>query len=138
MIANAELQELYRLLADVLDGFNRTHDVQVAYVDFSAFVPDEDAHNGSLVCREYEQSIIDYHYRDLGPDDFDWFGPDDWVYVDRSREVERILAERRKTAQRYHREGRDLRTLWYVRDRERRRTEDIELSWERENAARWR
>lgn len=114
MLDNRELQELYRLIADVLDGFNRTHDVQVLYVDFVATLPDQDVYGGSLVLRQYEQSIIDYHYRDLAEEDFDWFGEDDWVFVDRTTEVERIIAERRRTAQRYHREGRDLSTLWYV------------------------
>ena len=101
---NADLQELYRLLADVLDGYNRTHDAQVVYLDFAAVSDGADC-AGSLVMRQYDQSIIDYHYRDLRDDDFDWFGPEDWELPDRAKELERILAERRKTAQRYHRSG---------------------------------
>lgn len=114
MVHDDELRELYRMLADVLDGFNRTHDAQVVYIDFVADSPEQGTYSGSVVLREYEHSIIDYHYRDLADDDFDWFGPDDWGYIDRSKEVERILAERRRAAQRCHREGRDLSTLWYV------------------------
>ena len=75
MIDNPELQDLYRTVADVLDGYNKTHDVQVVYVDFEARVPDY-SYSGSVVCREYPESIIDYHYRDLRDDDFDWYSPD--------------------------------------------------------------
>lgn len=112
-----ELQELYALLMGVLDGYNRTHKTQVQFVDFYAATPDGQA-DGSVVVAEYVSSIIDYHYRDLCDDDFDWFDQSDWVTLDRTREIERILAERRKEAQRYHREGRDLSTLWYVRHKD--------------------
>lgn len=115
MVEDYELQELYRLLADVLDGYNRTHDAQVQFLDFYASDADGRPYDGSVVVCVYDQSIIDFHYRDLRDDDFDWFTAEDWAVVDRSREVERILSERRKMAQRYHREGRDLSTLWFVR-----------------------
>lgn len=114
MVDNPELQELYRTVADVLDGYNRTHDAQVLYVDFTARVPDQ-PYSGSVVCREYGQSIIDYHYRDLRDDDFDWYSPGDWPKVCLDREA--IAAKQRKEAQRAHREGRKLSSLWYLRHR---------------------
>lgn len=120
---NAELQELYALLMNTLDGYNRTHKTQVQFIDFYASTPDGQV-DGSVVVAEYVENIIDYHYRDLRDEDFDWYGPEDWEYLDRSRIVDQILAERRKEAQRYHREGRDLSTLWYVRHK------DDEPSWD--------
>ena len=114
MIDNPELQDLYRTVADVLDGYNRTHDVQVVYVDFEARVPDY-SYSGSVVCREYPDSIIDYHYRDLRDDDFYWFKPEDWPKVCLDREA--IAAANRKEAQRAHREGRKLSDIWHVKHR---------------------
>lgn len=114
MIDNPDLQELYRTVADVLDGYNKTHDAQVVYVDFEARVPDY-SYSGSVVCREYPESIIDYHYRDLRDDDFDWYSPDDWPKVCADREA--VADACRKEAQRAHREGRNLSTLWYCDDR---------------------
>lgn len=102
MVDNPELQELYRTIADVLDGYNRTHDAQVSYVDFEARVPGY-GYSGSVVCREYEQSILDYYYRDLTDDDNDWFGPEDWPQS--AAEVDRIRSENRREAQRRHRDG---------------------------------
>ena len=108
-VTDKELQELYGLIYTVIDGFNKTHDAQVEYVDFRVDVPaDEqmyDIYDGSVVAPIYAQSIIDYHYRDLRDDDFDWFGSDEWVLPDRSKEVERIMAVNRREAQRRHREG---------------------------------
>lgn len=114
MIDNPELQELYRTVVDVLDGYNKTHDAQVVYVDFEARVPDY-IYSGSVVCREYPESIIDYHYRDLRDDDFDWYTVDDWPKVCLDREA--VADARRKEAQRAHREGRKLSDLWFVKHR---------------------
>lgn len=114
MVDNVELQELYSLLSDVLDGYNRTHAVQVDYVDFSVAVP-ESAYRGSVVCREYEDNIVDYHYRDLVDDDFDWFEGEEWTYEARRASVERILKEQRLETQAAHRRGRSLNYLWWVR-----------------------
>ena len=105
MVENADLQDLYRLLADTLDGYNKTHDVQVSYVDFTATLPSA-AYSGSVVCREHPDNIIDYHYRDLREGDFDWYSPEDWAHVVCDREA--IAAANRKEAQRAHREGRDV------------------------------
>lgn len=102
MVDNPELQELYRTIADVLDGYNKTHGAQVSYVDFEARVPDY-AYSGSVVCREYPESIIDYHYRDLREDDFDWYTAEDWAKVCVDRKA--VAAKQRRDAQKAHREG---------------------------------
>lgn len=114
MVDNTDLQDLYRTLADVLDGYNKTHDTQVSSVDFDCTTP-EACYNGSVVCREYEHNIIDYHYRDLVEQDFDWYSPVDWAHVQLDREA--IAAKQRKEAQRAHREGRKVSNLWYIKHR---------------------
>lgn len=108
MVEDPELRELYGLIYTMLDGFNKTHDVQVQYVDFNADVPadgdDPDCvYAGSVVLPSYEVNVIDFEYRELGPDDFDWFGPEDWPQS--VADVERIKAANRKEAQKRHREG---------------------------------
>lgn len=111
MVEDKELQELYGLIYTTLDGFNKTHDVQVQFVDFNADVPadaDEDdtsdyVYAGSVVLPHYEVNVIDFHYRDLRDDDFDWFKPDDWAQACVDREA--IAEANRREAQKRHREG---------------------------------
>lgn len=105
MADNADLQDLYRLLVDVLDGFNKTHDAQVSYVDFAATLPSA-TYYGSVVCREHPDNIIQYHYRDLRDEDFDWYTPEDWAHVVCDRDA--IANANRREAQRAHREGRKV------------------------------
>lgn len=119
MTANTELQELYALVARVVDGYNRTHRAQVSYLDFTADVPgDEAPYSGSLVFRDYRPNVIEQDYRELTEDDNDWYGPEDWDAVARASAVEVIRRDRRKESQRRHREGLGLDTLWYVRLRD--------------------
>lgn len=110
MVDDKELQELYGLVYTVLDGFNKTHGVQVNYLDFNADVPadDEDeshdyVYAGSVVLPHYQVNVIDFHYRDLRDDDFDWWSLDDWPQA--VADAERVKAENRKEAQKRHREG---------------------------------
>ncbi|WP_139653018.1 hypothetical protein [Raoultibacter phocaeensis] len=102
MIENVELQELYSLIADVCNGYNKTHETQVSYVDFTAALPDED-YSGAVVCREYPKNIIDYHYRDLRDDDFDWEAYAD--YTAYRRRIDAIRSDWVRRSQRAHREG---------------------------------
>lgn len=108
-VNNADLRELYGLIYTMLDGFNKTHDVQIRYVDFNADVPqDEDGvdasgYNGSVVFPSYEVNVIDFHYRDLRDDDFDWFDVGDWAQACVDREA--IAEANRREAQKRHREG---------------------------------
>lgn len=113
MVENAEIQELYSIIFDVLNGFNKTHDVQVLSVDFEASVPTE-LYQGSVICREYQKSIIDYHYRDLVDADYDWYSPN-WSYLDQQRTIDRINSGRRRKTQQHYRAGRDIRTLWWTK-----------------------
>ena len=109
MVEDKELQELYGLIYTAIDGFNKTHDVQVQYLDFKADVPDDGdeddqvSHDGTLVFPRYQVNVIDFHYRDLRDDDFDWFKPEDWAQACVDREA--IVEANRKDAQKRHREG---------------------------------
>lgn len=108
MVEDKELQELYGLIYTTLDGFNKTHDVQVQFVDFNADVPEDNdspdyVYAGSVVLPSYEVNVIDFHYRDLRDEDFDWFALDDWLQACIDREA--IAAENRREAQKRHREG---------------------------------
>lgn len=108
MVEDAELQELYGLVYTMLDGYNKTHDVQVQYVDFNAEVPvlDDDSdylYAGSVVLPRYEVNVIDFHYRDLREDDFDWFSLEDWPQACVDRDA--VAAANRREAQKRHREG---------------------------------
>lgn len=108
MVEDKELQELYGLIYTAIDGFNKTHDVQVCYCDFKADMPIEDdadqiAYDGTVVFPRYEVNVIDYHYRDLRKDDFDWFEAGDWAQACVDREA--IAEANRREAQKRHREG---------------------------------
>ena len=111
MVDDKELQELYGLVYTVLDGFNKTHGVQVNYLDFNADVPADDGadesqdyvYAGSVVLPHYQVNVIDFHYRDLRDDDFDWWTLDDWPQA--VADAERVKAENRREAQKRHRDG---------------------------------
>lgn len=107
MVEDKALQEFYGLIYMVVDGFNRTHDVQVQYLDFRADAADceHGEYDGTLVFPRYSTTLIDEYYRSLGDDDNDWWESDDWQFVNREREMERVLKQRRREAQRRHREG---------------------------------
>lgn len=111
MVEDAELQELYGLVYTMLDGYNKTHDVQVNYLDFNADVPADDGEGesqdyvyaGSVVLPHYQVNVIDFHYRDLRDDDFDWFSLEDWPQACVDRDA--IAAANRREAQKRHRDG---------------------------------
>lgn len=112
MIDNPELQELYVMLMSVVDGYNRTHSVQVQHLDFGATFEDHDVpfydpdHTGSLIFRVYDFDEYEY-YRDQFPEDFKIPESGKWTYEDRRKNERKYVSE----LQRMHREGRLRRNI---------------------------
>lgn len=118
MVDNPELQALYTLLASTVDGYNRTHSVQIDSIDFNAVVPvpfDDDSEDyiGSIVYRTYRTNVLDYYYEAIPKCElFPW--------TDQSEDPEnvaRIKDYMRREAQRSYREGWE-RLPWWIEIKE--------------------
>lgn len=114
MIDDPDIQELYSLLADTLNGFNRTHDVQVDWVDFKALerlsAPcfSRAAYEGSVACRTYERKPMDAWYSCI---DSSELYPNCDFSVDQS-EIVKIRRAWVRMSQQAHREGCMSRCYW--------------------------